>query len=226
MNRRIAVLSALAAAVLVAPVSPAAEPAASTPATADSWQAGTNYQVLAKPQRPRISRDKVEINEVFWYGCSHCYALEPALENWNKKKLDFIEFVRTPVMWGPMHRQHARLFYTLQALNRPDLHAKVFDTIHRQGNVLAAQSTEQARALHLAFLKENGVTEKAFAEAYESAAVSAGLAHAERVTLDFAVGGVPLMIVQGKYTTNVTQAGGEGELLALITDLAISEKRR
>ena len=75
------------------------------------------------------TRGKVQVNEVFWYGCGHCYALDPALENWKTSKPDYIEFVRTPVMWGPVHRQHAKIFYTLQALNRADLHAVVFDAI-------------------------------------------------------------------------------------------------
>jgi thiol:disulfide interchange protein DsbA len=225
MNRRIAIASALVAAALGGPLAQAAEPAAA-PAAAGSWRAGTNYLLVPAPKRPQVSRDKVQVNEVFWYGCSHCYALEPALAEWKSKKPAFIDFVRTPVMWGPMHRQHAKLFYTIEALNRGDLHAKVFDSIHNRGNILAAQAPDQGRALHLAFLKENGVTEKAFAAAYDSAAVSAGLSYAEQVTLDFSVGGVPLMIVQGKYTTNVSMAGGEQQLLSVITDLAASEKRR
>ena len=58
------------------------------------------------------------------------------LESWKPSKPDYIEFVRVPVMWGPVHQQHAKLFYTLQALNRPDLHTKVFDAIHQGRNML------------------------------------------------------------------------------------------
>ena len=80
------------------------------------------------------------MNEVFWYGCGHCYALDPTLENWRETKAKYIDFQRIPVIWGPPHRQHAKLFYTLQALGRGDLHAKVFDAIHRDGNMLATNA--------------------------------------------------------------------------------------
>lgn len=221
MNRRILSASALAAALAVgaATLGLAAN-------SAGSWREGTNYTLLEKPRPPQVSRGKVEVNEVFWYGCGHCYALDPTLETWKTSKPAFIEFVRTPVMWGPVHKQHARLFYTLQALNRTDLHVAVFDTIHQKGNILAAQTDEQARAVHLAFLKEHGVSEKDFDAAYDSTAVSGGLTYAEQVTTGFAVASVPLLIVQGKYTTSVSQAGGETQLLALLNDLAAGEKRR
>jgi len=221
MKRCTAYVSALLATTMVASIALAADAAA-----IGKWQAGTNYTLLEKPQPPQVARGKVQVNEVFWYGCGHCYALDPALEEWNAGKPGYIEFVRTPVMWGPMHRQHARIFYTLQALNRTDLHAEVFRAIHQKNNILAAQNQEQARALHLAFFKEHGVTEQAFNEAYDSAAVAGGLEQAQKVTVGFSVGSVPLVIVQGKYTTGVSQAGSEKELLKLIDDLAKSEKRR
>jgi len=221
MIRRIASASALVVALTAGAASLALAAGAVGP-----WRAGTNYTLLDKPQPPQVSRGKVQVNEVFWYGCGHCYALDPTLETWKTGKPDFIEFVRTPVMWGPVHKQHAKIFYTLQALNRTDLHATVFETIHRKGNILAAQSDEQARALHLAFFREHGVTEQAFNAAYDSPAVAGGLAQAEQVTTGFAVASVPLMIVQGKYTTGVSQAGSESQLLTLINDLAASEKGR
>ena len=67
--------------------------------------------------------------------------------------------MRIPVIWG-RHPQHARLYYTMLALGRGDLHSSVFDAIHMEGNLLAAETDEQARALHLAFLMDHGVTER------------------------------------------------------------------
>ena len=199
---------------------------ASAEGSMDNWSPGTNYLPVPQPRTPQVARGKVEVNEIFWYGCSHCYALDPSLEKWSKAKPAYIEFVRTPVIWGPVHRQHARLFYTLQSLKRTDLHITVFEAIHRQGNMLAARNDAEARALHLDFLKQHGVSEKAFNAAYDSAAVTDGVAFAERLTSDLSVAGVPLLVVHGKYTTNVSQAGGERQLFSLIDDLAAREKQR
>jgi thiol:disulfide interchange protein DsbA len=195
-------------------------------ASGDEWQAGTNYLHLASPKPPALAPGKVEVNEVFWYGCGHCYALDPTLETWKARKPSYIVFVRTPVIWGPMHRQHARLYYTLQALKRDDLHPAVFDAIHRDGNMLAAQDEAEARALHLAFLKGHGIAEKAFADTYDSAAVTENLKRAQRLTSDFSVASVPMIYVNGRYSTSVSQAGSEARLLALINDLAARERSR
>jgi thiol:disulfide interchange protein DsbA len=204
---------------------------AATPVAKESigqWRAGANYLLVPAPQPTGAARGRVEVNEVFWYGCGHCYALDPTLENWRETKAEYIDFRRTPVMWGPPHRHHAKLFYTLQALNRGDLHPKVFDAIHRDGKMLATNGDDAAaRAMHLAFLKEHGVSEKDFNAAYDSPAVAANLQRAEEVTQNYSVASVPLLIVNGKYTTTVTMAGGSpGSLISLINDLAASERPR
>jgi protein dithiol oxidoreductase (disulfide-forming) len=190
------------------------------------WKSGINYTVLARPQPTSVGPDKVEVSEVFWYGCSHCYALDPALENWKKTKPAYVELVRVPVIWSPTHVQHARLYYTLQVLGRGDLHPKVFDAIHRDGNRLSAETDAEVRALHLAFLKQHGVSEEKFNEAYDSPEVLKFVRQAQILTSRYEVASVPIVIVNGTYSTSVSQAGGTPQLLSLINDLAAREKRR
>lgn len=190
------------------------------------WQAGTNYQLLAAPQPTNVPTGKVEVSEVFWYGCGHCYALDPALETWKMDKPAYVEFVRIPVIWGPVHRQHAKLFYTLHALRRSDLHIKVFDAIHQQGRQLSARDEVEARAEQRAFLGSHGVSEKDFNSAYDSMSVASNVLRAEDLTKKYAIANVPVLIVNGKYSTSVAEAGGTPQLLALINDLAASEKNR
>lgn len=190
------------------------------------WKNGIDYNVLPSPQETSAKPGKVEVAEVFWYGCGHCYALDPTIENWKKTKAAYIEFVRIPVMWGEPHLQHAQLYYTMQKLNRLDLHTKIFDTIHKNGNFLADQSQEKAKALQLAFAVANGISEADFNAAFDSPEVAANVQHAKEATYRYAVAGVPLLIVNGKYTTDVTMAGGAEKLIAIVNDLAASEKKR
>jgi len=227
MHRGHLIASTLAAAAVAVIFSVAACAGGSdSPPALSRWQAGTNYTTLAKPQPVKPARGKVLVNEVFWYGCGHCNALEPTIESWTLSKPDYVEFVRIPVIWGPVHRQHAKLFYTLQALRRNDLHTRVFEAIHRDGNFLAAQTDEEARALHLAFLRQHGVAEQAFNDAYDSPEVANNVELAAAATRDYEVTGVPVMIVGGKYTASVSQAGGNAELFSLVNDLAASERQR
>ena len=189
------------------------------------WKPGVNYDALTPAQPTNVGPGKVEVVEVFWLGCPHCYALEPFVEAWLKNKPSYIEFVRVPVMWGPAHRAHARLFYTLQALNRSDLFEKAFDTIQQQHQPLIAQSgDEETLKLQQGFAKENGISPEDYAKAYNSFTVNSNLQRAEQLTQRYQVQGVPLVVVDGKYTTDVAKAGGPAQLIQIIDDLAASER--
>ena len=132
------------AADVAAGMSPiAAAVAANTPTAATpipgKWVQGKNYFPLMPAQPTQVAPDKVEVVEVFWYGCGPCFHLDPTIEAWRKKdKPAYVEFRRVPVMWNETTRAHARLFYTLVALGKLDqLHGAVFNEIHVNGNFLA-----------------------------------------------------------------------------------------
>src|SRR5688572_21160864 len=139
------------------------------------WKAGTHYTPIVPAQPTSVPAGKVEVVEFFWYGCQHCYALEPFIQSWIKNKPDFVQLVRVPIMWGPPHRAHARLFYTLEALGRADLHPKVFETIHQRGNMLIANDESRSLAVGEDFAKANGIDGEAFRKAYTSFSVSSNL---------------------------------------------------
>lgn len=194
---------------------------------AGRWKVGTHYKPLVPAQPTNATAGKVEIVEVFWYGCNHCYALDPFLETWKKNKPAYVEFVRVPVTWGPVHKQHAKLYYTMQSLGRDkDLHTKIFDTVHRTGNPLVGNDEAASLKVQLDFAKANGIKEADFMKAYNSFGVASAMQRAEQLTRRYQVEAVPVMVVSGKYTTDVGMAGGHSNLLALLNDLAAAEKRR
>jgi protein dithiol oxidoreductase (disulfide-forming) len=228
LNRAYSITAAFVIAVLggVSMLNACARAAESPAKALEKWQPGINYAQLPNPQPTHVKPGHVEVIEVFWYGCGHCYALDPTLETWKQKKPAYVDFVRIPVMWGPPHQQHAKLYYTLMALNRLDLHTKVFDTIHKERNFLAAQTDGEARTMHFVFCLANGISERDFNTAYDSAAVADNLKRAQEATFRYGVSGVPLMIVNGKYTTDVGMAGDHDKLVSVVNDLAASEKQR
>lgn len=206
---------------------------------AGKWQPGVNYNALLPAQPTSVSAGKVEVLEIFWFGCPRCYTLEPALRAWQKSKPGYVEFVRVPVVWkgvqgvdsrtSPSTVAHARLYYTLVALNRQDLIAKAFETIH---NDLASQTAPLVGATDADTLRQqqqfaqtNGVSAADFVKAYNSPEVTAALAHADEITQRYRVEAVPLFAVNGKYTTDVSQAGSEDKLIALLGDLAAAEHK-
>jgi thiol:disulfide interchange protein DsbA len=154
---------------------PAAAPAASTPIPA-KWQAGRHYRLLNPSVPTNVAPGKVEVVEVFWYGCGACYMLDPYLESWKKTKPAAAELVRLPVTWNDGAKRHAKLFYALQALKQDGrLHTKVFDSIHRGGNGLIARDDAATLALQRDWVKANGVDPTAYTNAWNSMSVDVKL---------------------------------------------------
>src|SRR6516165_1016068 len=175
----------------------------------------------------QLPSGKVEVMEVFWLACPHCYELEPHIRSWLKSKPAYVEFVRVPVIWQDVHRAHARLFYTLEALGRDDLVETAFDTIHEDiGNripPLVGQTEEETFRLQQQFAVQHGISAADFARAYNDFGVSSNLQHAEEITQRYHVQSVPFFVVGGKYSTDVAKAGSESRLFELLNDLAASE---
>ena len=210
---------------LLAAVATSASAATTEPTSV--WKEGVNYNRLVPAQPTSAGPDQVEVLEVFWYGCSHCNALDPLVEAWRKHKAGYIKFARVPVMWdNDIHRSHARLFYTMEDLGKLDqLHASTFKEIHVNGNMLAAQDPATSEKMQLEFLKKFGVTDDQFKKSYHSFNVETNLQKAEQITLRYGVLGVPTFIVNGKYVMDVGMAGGQDKILAEIDALAAQEHK-
>ena len=212
------------------------------PASAPArWKPGVNYQVVTPAQPTITGPDKVEVMEIFWYGCSHCYALERYVTNWDTTRRPAnVQFVRTPVMWSPVHREHAKLYYIIEALGRTrDLHGEVFREVQERRNMLVSTDPAETERMQLAFLKRFGVTEAEYRNAARSMTVDRNLRQAEVLTRRYYDGrsgvvdengerrdwGVPLIVINGKYAADVGSAGGRDELFTLVNDLAALEKK-
>jgi thiol:disulfide interchange protein DsbA len=200
-------------------------PAGTLPA--GRWVAGQHYRPLSPAQPTSVAPGKIEVVEVFWYGCSHCYALEPFIQSWLKKLPRDVEFVRVPVMWSSTHRAHARMYYTLQALGKVDaLHTKVFDAIHQEKLSLVGWSDADTLKQQQSWAVAHGIRADDYANAFNSFTVQSKLQQAEELTTRYKVEGVPLVVINGKYVSDVGMAGSQANLISLINDLVAAEKRR
>lgn len=180
--------------------------------SATALQAGRDYIVLAAPQ-PVETGSKIEVREFFWYGCPHCYALEPLLDNWLAHKPANVEFLRTPAT-APRWMIHAQAYYAFAALGATArTHAALFRAIHEKNQPL---DDEDALA---EFAAEQGIDPKKFREAFESFGVQVELQKAKRLNQAFQITSVPTFEVDGKYVTGAGMAGGEQELFAVLDQL-------
>jgi thiol:disulfide interchange protein DsbA len=186
------------------------------------FTAGVHYQELPFPQ-PVETGDKIEVREFFWYGCQHCYRLEPALNSYLKKLPRNAKFVRTPGV-SPDWLIHAQAYYAFESLGAvPRLHGPFFEAWHAQKRKL---SDEKSIA---DFVAEHGVDRNKFLQAFRSFGVRLKVEKAKQLNFDFVVHAVPQLAVDGKYSTNPVMAGGEAEAMKVVDFLiqkAAGERRK
>ena len=188
------------------------------------YKAGQHYTTLASAQGTSSSPDKVEVAEIFWYGCPHCYEADPLIKSWAAKLPSDVSFVRLPVMWNPTTQIHARLFYTAKALNKLD---EMHDTVFREFHVNENRLIEESEIEKL--FERFGVSSADFQKTFRSFAVEGQLRRAKDLTARYGVQGVPMMVVNGKFTVTLGPPPGVkgfDEMLAVAAELAERERQR
>ena len=157
-------------------------------AVAEDFSIEGKYELVVPPQ-PTETGDKVEVLDVFWYGCPHCYSFLPALESYEKTKADYVEMRRMPAVFRKNWENHARAYYTAKLLGvEHTLHRKLFEAIHKDGKRM-----DTPRELR-AFFVANGVEGEAFDKTFDSFAVETLLRKS--------------MVMQGRYGVRGTPSVG------------------
>lgn len=177
----------------------------------------TGYEVLS-PAQPTRDPAKVEVIEFFWYGCPHCYALEPYMEKWLKNKPANVDFIRQPAIFNDLWGKHAKAYFTAEVLGVVDkIHHDFFEVVQSKKQKL---DTEDQLAK---FFAEHGVKEEDFHTAYNSFAVDAKMRQATPMTGRYGVTGVPAIIINGKYKTNGPLAGSQEKIMEVMNKLIKQE---
>lgn len=190
-----------------------AEPVKPVPPADFSKLDSSKYKAVSEPF-PVSSGDKIEITELFWFGCGHCFALEPHLKNWVKNKPENTKFKKVPAIFSPRWEFHAKAFYTMESLNVPEAaYDELFAQIHiqkKQINDINALVTLLSR-----FGKDKTTVENAF----NSFAVDSKVRNAVKITRASGARGVPAIVVDGKYLTSQTEAGSTAEMFEVVDQL-------
>jgi len=218
--------------LLAAVASTVAAATSSTPAAAagSQWQEGVNYTRVVPAQPTNVASGQVEVLEFFWYACPHCYALHSTVAAWLKSKPAYVTFTRVPVEWNEGHRSLARLYYALEGMGKlNDEHNEIFKEIQVNGDPLIGadpNNVATAERLQVAFIKKQGLSEADFGKAYHDMNVETAMQRADQLGQRYRITGVPSFVINGKYVTDLTMAGGSPDkLISLISDLAAQEHK-
>jgi thiol:disulfide interchange protein DsbA len=156
-----------------------------------------SFQVLAAD--PQIGREfdktlqiiptdnpsKIEVTEVFWYGCIHCYQMDPLLNDWVKKLPADVTFRRMPGLPQPTWAPMANAVNKEKSLN-PTNEAAAIDWI----------------------TKKSGLDKAKVEASFKSFSMNSKLNQASQYFRATGATGVPSLIIDGRFITSSTMAGG------------------
>lgn len=173
--------------------------------------AGRDYMLISPPQ-PTGSGKKIEVLEFFWYGCPHCYHLEPPLKAWLKRKPADVEFRYVPGTFGaPTWEPLTRTYYALDAMGLAGkYHDAIFTAIHEEKDQNKQRGLVTDPRAIADWLASKGVDKQKFLDTANSFAVSNRVKRSEDMTRNYDIPGTPALAVDGKYLTSPSMTVGPG----------------
>jgi thiol:disulfide interchange protein DsbA len=159
--------------------------------------ADSSQKYIQISEQAQTESDKIVIYEFFWYGCPHCYNIEPIINDIESNLDKDTILIKVPVALRDSWELHAKAYYALQQMKLDDnLHEKVFAEIHVNGNRL---DTEEKLAN---FIKEEGYDADKFLSILNSFGTEIRVKKASRLSVQYNIKSVPTLIVNGKYKTS------------------------
>ncbi len=188
-----------------------------TSAQVDRFVAGTHYRVLDNPVRTEDS-SKVEVVELFWYGCPGCYVFEPFMADWEQSQPEDVDHKRLPAVWNPITEIHAQAYYAAQSLDAMGaVHERFFDEIHVNRNRLHNEVVIRD------FFESCGIAKEDFDRVFNSFSVRTRVRQAQSQMSSYGQAETPSIYVNGKYV--VTAGTGGYQQMLEVVDYLIGIER-
>ena len=179
-------------------------------AGAAEWTAGRDYFVLPQPQHTNVAPGKVEVLEVFSYGCPVCNTFRPTMERLKKglpanAQLAYLPASFIPAESWPMFQ---RAYFAAQVLGIADrTDQAMYDAVWKTGELATTDSQthrlkspqptlEQAAR---AYARWTGIKPEEFLAAANSFSVEVKMRAADAQVIAMQVPGTPCIVVNGRY---------------------------
>jgi len=201
------------------------------------WQEGRHYTLLQPAAPVSTPAGKIEVAEVFSYGCIYCFRAKGEMQKLKEALpsdavMTYVHASFVPSEGWPMLQ---RAFYTARALGIADAtHEQMFTAIWESGEVPLLDGTTGRMRNPLPTLadaarfyqKYGAVNPDAFLKLAASKEVDAAVAQAEQLIKLYKVSGTPSLVVNGRYRINNETLSSSVEQRQLIDFLIGLERRR
>ena len=168
--------------------------------------------VNVNPPQP-TEPGKIEVLEFFAYTCPHCAVLEPLVTKWKPTLASDVAFSSVPVAFNQSMKPFQYFYYSLEAVNRLDLHPKFFVALHQEKKRLFTQEAMIDWAV------DQGVDRAKFTASMNSFGVKSKATRADQLAKGYGIQGTPSVAVGGRYVTSPSEAGGYQETLDVASEL-------
>ena len=184
-------------------------------------QSFDNSYAEIKPALPTQSGDKIEVVEIFWYGCSHCFSFEPHIKAWLKAKPEDVVFRQLPGVLNSRWAVHARGFFAAEKMNiLEQFHTPLFNALHvKRRNIFTRDSLVD-------FAADLGLDKGEFATHYDSNETEVKMKQAFLMARNAKITGVPSLIINGRYLVSASSAGSFERMIETMDQLIQEERRR
>jgi len=183
-------------------------------ALAQEIRARQNIDYRVIPAQPVETGERIEVIDFFWYGCPYCNELQPALEDWIRRKPDDVAVRRVPAILKDNWAPHARIYYTLELLGEVErLHLKVYHSYHVEELSMSKPDVMEQWAV------KNGIERRRWVDAYFSPEVDARIARAFQAAKRYNVQGTPSVVVDGRYLTSSSMTPTVRGMVPVLEDL-------
>jgi thiol:disulfide interchange protein DsbA len=164
------------------------------------FQEGLHYFKI--DQASAVASDKVKVEEMFSYLCSHCNTFEPYVNSWAAKAPEYVDFRRIPVVFGRASWElYARGFITAQFMGVPEeAHMAMMDRLWKEKKML--RDLDQIADFYAQF----GADRDKFLSTAQSFAVDGRLRKDQQLIRDYGITGTPSLVVAGKYRVSGSAA--------------------
>jgi len=200
---------------------PKVEPAVAAEKKEPEFKEGQHYFEIFPTMQTDAVGGKVEVVELLWLGCPHCFSLEPTIKEYKENLPDYIDFKQIPAMLNPRWSADARTFYIADILDpkgTKKLVDKVFHAIHVQKRARMSAPDVVKR-----FMLQQGITEDQFENAANSMVLQVKMNRGRQVSADSQAQSVPTLIINGRYRTSPYAAGSEKKMIKIVNMLAKRE---
>jgi len=179
------------------------------------YQEGLHYFLIEGA--PAVTDGKMKLEEAFSYLCTHCNTFDPYVESWVKRKPDFVEFRRIPVVFGRGSWElYARGYVTAEMMGVPDeAHVALMARLWKEKKII--RNMDELATFYSQF----GLDKEKFLSTSRSFAVDGKLRKDQTLVQSYEIRGTPALVLNGKYRISGNAAVASYDVMFDVVDYLI-----